>query len=190
MGGDKIQSIAKMLLPTKEIGIFELTQSQFSDAIARAQRQMEAWHFSGRKHLFEYDSVVDIQRKAIYKKRDSLIYALENIDPDKIDGFFIEHIESHIDPLVDHLIALSYAQNQNLDNLPAIVLSQIGIELPVTATWNRDSLFLWIQKHVVSISLQLDIHHKLDFLRHVSIRAIDRLWIDHIDQMQQLREKV
>ena len=51
----------------------ELSQKQFTNAIVRSQKQMEGWHFGIRKHLFDYDSVINKQRQAIYKKRDDIL---------------------------------------------------------------------------------------------------------------------
>lgn len=51
----------------------ELTQKQFSSSIIRAQKQMEGWNFSIRKHLFDYDSVINKQRQRIYTKRDEML---------------------------------------------------------------------------------------------------------------------
>ncbi|MEI7477412.1 MAG: hypothetical protein WCJ81_02570 [bacterium] len=41
MGGEKIQAVAKMLLPKDQLEQLELTQSQFTNSIERAQKQME-----------------------------------------------------------------------------------------------------------------------------------------------------
>jgi preprotein translocase subunit SecA len=64
-----------MLLPKDELDKFELTQSQFTSSIERAQKQMEAWHFGTRKHLFDYDSVINKQRVRIYQKRDEILFS-------------------------------------------------------------------------------------------------------------------
>jgi preprotein translocase subunit SecA len=73
MGGDKIQTIARMMMKQEELEQTVFTQSQFTNSIARAQKQMEARHFSTRKHLFEYDSVLNAQRQKIYRKRDEIL---------------------------------------------------------------------------------------------------------------------
>ena len=73
MGGDTIKSLAKRLLPAEELANLELTQSQFTKAITRAQTQMEGHNFSIRKHLFDYDNVVNKQRMKIYWKRDEIL---------------------------------------------------------------------------------------------------------------------
>jgi len=65
--------MAAMLLGKKDLEELELTQSQFSSAIVRAQKQMEARHFGTRKHLFDYDSVINKQRQTVYRKRDEIL---------------------------------------------------------------------------------------------------------------------
>ena len=70
--------MAGMLLSKEDLAGLELTQRQFTSAITRSQKEIEAWHFSTRKHLFDYDSVIDKQRKRIYFIRDSIIEANED----------------------------------------------------------------------------------------------------------------
>ena len=62
----------------EDLAGLELTQKQFTSAITRSQKEIEAWHFSTRKHLFDYDSVIDKQRKRIYFMRDSIIEASDD----------------------------------------------------------------------------------------------------------------
>lgn len=73
MGGEKIQSVAGFLMKKEDLESLELTQKQFSSSIIRAQKQMEGWNFSIRKHLFDYDSVINRQRQRIYAKRDEML---------------------------------------------------------------------------------------------------------------------
>ena len=70
--------MAGMLLSKEDLAELELTQKQFTSAITRSQKEIEARHFSTRKHLFDYDSVIDKQRKRIYFTRDSIIEANED----------------------------------------------------------------------------------------------------------------
>jgi preprotein translocase subunit SecA len=75
--------MAAMLLSKEDLAELELTQKQFTSAITRSQKEIEAWHFSTRKQLFDYDSVIDKQRKRIYFMRDSIIEANEDEDKKK-----------------------------------------------------------------------------------------------------------
>ena len=81
MGGERIKALAGMLLSKEELENLELTQKQFTKTITRAQKEIEAYNFSIRKHLFDYDSVINKQRLNIYHTRDSLIEA--DLDEEK-----------------------------------------------------------------------------------------------------------
>jgi preprotein translocase subunit SecA len=69
-----------MLMSADDLNKMELTQKQFNTSIERAQKQMEGWHFSTRKHLFDYDSVVDKQRQQVYGKRELMLQALDAVE--------------------------------------------------------------------------------------------------------------
>ena len=63
-----------------------LESRMFSAVITNAQKQIEGQNFDVRKNLLDYDDVISRQRKAIYEKRDAIIYA-EDIT-DMIEEFF------------------------------------------------------------------------------------------------------
>ncbi|MCQ3035587.1 MAG: preprotein translocase subunit SecA [Bacilli bacterium] len=63
-----------------------LESKMFSNVISNAQKQIEGQNYDIRKNLLDYDDVISRQRKAIYEKRDAIMYA-ENID-DMIQEFF------------------------------------------------------------------------------------------------------
>jgi preprotein translocase subunit SecA len=87
--------MAKMILPDNELESLELTQKQFTSSIVRSQKQMEGWHFGTRKHLFDYDSVLNKQRTRIYTKRDDILFSLKEEDENKqID--LIDEIENSV----------------------------------------------------------------------------------------------
>jgi len=73
MGGDKIQAVARLMLSKEDLEQMAFTQKQFTNSIVKAQKQMEGWHFGIRKHLFDYDSVINKQRTSIYGKRDEIL---------------------------------------------------------------------------------------------------------------------
>gem|GEM_PF-2866150 len=77
MGGSRMQSIlamaGKFAGNQAELEQQLSSQSMFTDSIVRAQTQMEAHNYSIRKHLYDYDSVVNKQRLRIYGKRDEIL---------------------------------------------------------------------------------------------------------------------
>jgi preprotein translocase subunit SecA len=78
-----------MLLSKNDLENLELTQKQFSKNITRAQKEIEGWYFGIRKHLFDYDSVVDKQRRRVYKIRDEILLSEDNEELQKkyVDNF-------------------------------------------------------------------------------------------------------
>lgn len=85
--------MAAMLLGKKDLEDLELTQTQFSNAIIRAQKQMEGRHFGTRKHLFDYDSVINKQRQTVYRKRDEI---LESEHDQILRQTFVERLRGDI----------------------------------------------------------------------------------------------
>ena len=77
------ESIQKRI---ESFGEGPLESKMFSAVITNAQKQIEGQNFDIRKNLLDYDDVISRQRKAIYEKRDAIIYA-EDIT-DMIEEFF------------------------------------------------------------------------------------------------------
>lgn len=84
MGGERFQATAGLLYKKEELERYELGQKQFTSLITRFQKEMEGWNFSIRKHLFDYDSVIDKQRQNIYRRRDALLEADQNEEKRRI----------------------------------------------------------------------------------------------------------
>ena len=75
------ESIQKRI---ESFGPGPLESKMFSSVITNAQKQIEGQNFDIRKNLLDYDDVISRQRKAIYEKRDAIMYA------DSIDDLIIE----------------------------------------------------------------------------------------------------
>lgn len=77
MGGSRMQSIlsmaGNMIGDQGEMEAELSNRTMFTDSIVRAQTQMEAHNYSIRKHLYDYDSVVNKQRLKVYSKRDQIL---------------------------------------------------------------------------------------------------------------------
>ncbi len=185
MWGDKIQSAARMILPEAELADLELTQSQFTDSIIWSQKQMEAYHFGVRKHLFDYDSVINKQRIKIYKLRDQIL-------EDKID------IQNHIKWLIAELVAYhidKYTKTQEssesfFDSINQIFATNIPNIQSKDTSSIQDHILSYLIERFDHITGQLD-QEKRDFIcKYIYLDNIDKYWINHIDDMQHLREKV
>ena len=73
---------------------------------------MEGRHFSTRKHLFDYDSVIDKQRQSIYGRRDNILQTLHDIyhpNDNKLD-----HKTQQVDTLITHITDLVQGSVESL----------------------------------------------------------------------------
>ncbi len=96
-----------------------IQHSMITKQIEKAQKKVEENHFGVRKHLLEYDDVMNSQREAIYEKRRHALFG-ERLQID---------INNMMYDLGESLIEQNKA-NDDYENLKFDVLSNMGIELP------------------------------------------------------------
>jgi preprotein translocase subunit SecA len=212
MWWDKIQSVARLLLSQEQLETMAFTQSQFTNSIKKAQTQMEWWHFGIRKHLFDYDSVINKQRERIYAKRDQILEIAaatpSTTDETVIELDVLDEVKYFIDEVVDDLLQ-GYASSHQW-NIPELLETLQSITwatfLEEEFTWYTTTASLWA-------SLKEKLHDLFDahiawdrvegsepdpkrldalkeYCKRVYLFSIDKNWMQHITDMQYLREKV
>ena len=72
-GGNRMDSIARMMEKTDMPEDMPIQAGMVSKAIEGAQRQVESMHFAARKNVLEYDDVMNLQRVAIYGERNAIL---------------------------------------------------------------------------------------------------------------------
>lgn len=198
MWWERIQSMAAMLLPKGELENLELTQKQFNSSIVRAQKQMEAWHFSSRKHVFEYDSVINKQRQAIYKKRDDILFAEQDEARRKtlVESMLAE-IPQNIRDVVGYQITTAQTMGQSESSFLETASKEFGLEKEIISQFAGQDfaqLMSSITEHLVNkITTALSSADEMMsymLLRDVYLYHLDNLWVKHIDEMEYLRDKV
>lgn len=198
MGWERIQSMAAMLLPKSELENLELTQKQFNSSIVRAQKQMEAWHFGSRKHVFEYDSVINKQRQAIYKKRDDILFSEKDETRRKalVDSMLLE-IPQNIREVVSYQIATAQTMWQKESSFLEAATKEFCVEKTAldqftgfSYTQLQDALSEHLIKKVVTPLSLADQMMSYMLLKDVYLYHLDTLWVKHIDEMEYLRDKV
>jgi len=200
MWWEKIMGIASMLMSKEDLENLELTQKQFTNSIETAQKQIEAWNFSIRKHLFDYDSVIDKQRHQIYTKRDEIIEA--ELDEEKKLNF-VEQTKHDLKNIVQMLVSIKIEDARNLKQTPVEFLETFVKEFNITLDKNtanaRENLWLNDLEEELTKTLveRLDLWFSTlendrlyDVFRDIFLFHLDKLWISHIDEMQYLRDKV
>lgn len=206
MGWSKIQAAARMLLSKEDLEKMAFTQKQFTSSIARSQKQMEGYHFSIRKHLFDYDSVINKQRTRIYAKRDEIL-DLTDVTPEEgkiekeawvITLQVFEEVRYFIDEVVESLVKTYTAMSPwNLQELLETLQEITGVSLleeEVSSIRSASKLeeVLTQQLHDSFESLVQDVDEERlnEYCKRVYLYVIDKNWMQHITDMQYLREKV
>ncbi len=92
------------MLSKDELEATAFTQKQFTNSIIRAQKQMEGWHFGTRKHLFDYDYVINKQRTRIYDNRDEILQ--KDAGSEVVTLSMRDEIVSFIPELVSGIVAM------------------------------------------------------------------------------------
>lgn len=174
-----------------------LTQSgMLTRKVTWVQKQVEWHHFDSRKHILEYDDVINKHRWVIYSKRNKILDA-ENVDED-----IKEMISSQLNKVVLAEFAKAW-EDVDKQKIIKLVNDFLGIELiddkieNDDVAWINDWISLW--KYIWDIAKQeLDkIREKAnddeafyDIERKIVLQSIDELWMRHIDAMSRLREEV
>lgn len=210
MWWDKIKTIAWLMMNKDQLGTMEFTQSRFTDAIIRAQKQMEGYLFGIRKHLFEYDSVIDKQRKNIYETRDIMLFALQKSQQEKREkeetdqDLVVTHLQWFVPSVVDQFQQTHTVLKTPKDDMVEILDKEFSLTLDTNHFKETDKKTLGkhIEQHILT-QIEKTVEHFTEvknenpsapdsqmLLTQLYIKTLDRQWIEHIDTMQHTRDKV
>ncbi|HEY1291857.1 MAG TPA: preprotein translocase subunit SecA [Chloroflexota bacterium] len=163
-----------------------------SRAIENAQQKVEAYNFDIRKHVVEYDDVLNRQRDVIYGDRDRVLFE-ENLKP-----LIMEWVEETLVQLTDEALA-GDRRDWDTDTLRQQV--ERIFPMPENFTWT-DIEQLTDREEVVDHLMELAeaaYDHKEQELGHEQMRLLeriwmlnvmDRLWIQHLTAIDDLREGI
>ena len=160
-----------------------------SKSIETAQRRVEGENFEARKHLLEYDNVMNRQREVIYEQRRRI---LEGVD-------LVTFIEQIIDEVADELVsayapAQARAEAWDVDGLRAALARQFGVEAAVEHATDRETLARQVSAllqqayQAKAQALGPDLMRQLE--RNVLLAVVDAKWKDHLYMMDALREGI
>ena len=190
-GSERLMSVFNALgVPEGE----QIQHKMLTSAIEKAQEKIEYNNYGIRKNLLEYDQVNNDQREIIYKERMSVL----NGDSmrDAIFKMIQEQVEKSVDTCISNEIPL---EEWNLNELNEILLPVIPLE-PVTEKNIEDIKDVKeLKQHLKEQAVLLyeaketefpEIEQFRELERVVLLKVIDRKWMDHIDDMDQLRQGI
>ncbi len=199
----------------EEMDATPLNMRMLSRSIERAQRQVEEHNFDIRKHLLDYDQVMDKQRKYIYALRrevledrdvtDHLRRMFENIIADIVDEYApqeklpeewdMEGLEAALHTMFSCEFDLEGGEDDAATPLPEMIMQQALEEYARRETMLAEDLKQQMEERgdelAVAISpekLARKRFHDLELSE--LLRTIDEKWINHLYEMDYLRDSV
>jgi len=172
----------------------EIEHSMVTNAIARSQKRVEARNFDIRKHLLEYDDVMNKQRQFIYKLRDVILD--ENSDLEKILYQWMEEILEaqillycdsnnplawNVEPFNEWLATLD--KNLSINPQEFKKSSQVQHEL-------LDYLFEKVKSIYEIKKAHIPSHIWTQLERNIVLDILDHRWKEHLYAMDHLREGI
>ena len=168
-----------------------LESGMVGKALEQAQLKVEAYHFDIRKHLVDYDDVINRQRDVIYRERDKVLNAREDlreIVADMLERTLEDLSGSFADVLWDRSVADEFWQEAaQLMPLEGLDLDELdGAELDECV----DALAELGEERLDQLSERLQSESWRLNLRSLVLTAMDRLWIRHLTEIDSLRQGV
>ena len=171
----------------------QIEHKMLSSAIEKAQEKIENNNFGIRKNLLEYDQVMNEQREIIYSERKKVL------DGESMRDSIIHMITEYVENLVDSDIpADADPEDWDLVNFNVSLCNVIPMK-PVAPEevkdMNAKKLKHMLKERAVKLYEQKEAEfpepeHIRELERVVLLKVIDNKWMDHIDDMDQLRQGI
>ena len=169
----------------------EIEHKALTNAIESAQKKIESNNYGIRKNLLEYDQVNNEQREIIYKERRRVL------DGENMRDSVYKMIADFVDNTVDMCISDEQdREDWNLTELDTLLLPVIPlpkVELPDHLKKNQLKQLLKEQATKLYESKEAEFpepEQLRELERVIMLKVVDRKWMDHIDDMEQLRQGI
>ena len=172
-----------------------ITAKMVTRAIENAQKKVEQRNFGIRKHLLEYDDVMNQQRQVVYDIRKQ---ALNDEDiSDSIEDMLDDYIDDELSRM-EEIDPQHWDWDNIKQNFSSHLLVDIGLKAVQDVNENKDVNIEDIRNFALKQAKEIYNARKallpddvmLGFEKFVSLRTIDEKWKDHLYAMDQLREGI
>ncbi len=191
-GGSRMDSIANMMEKTDMPEDMPIKANMVSKAIETAQRQVEASNFAARKHVLEYDDVMNLQRKAIYAERNAILDGKDLTE--RMPEIIEDIVEQHV---IECCPAKSASDDWDTESLDKWLAQLTGTEtLTVESVDCDDDVNALIDGIIERIQAQFDEKAAQvgepfsDIEGQVMLRFIDTRWMSHLQEMDYLKASI
>jgi len=192
-GGDRVKGLMQWA------GMDENTPIEHSianKAMTNSQVQTEGYHFNIRKHLVEYDDVVNKHREVIYAERKKILSGAD------LKANIISMVQDEIQSLVARRLSnVSNELEEKRSNLSGL-LEDVSTIFPLPPQFRSDGLSelsaQQITEKLTDYAIELYNQREQELgpanmriaERLVMLRVIDRLWMEHLTEMEHLRQGI
>jgi preprotein translocase subunit SecA len=198
-GGDRVKGLMQWA------GMDENTPIEHSfatKAMTNSQVKTEGYHFDIRKHLVEYDDVVNTHREVIYAEREKILSGADlkaNITSmvrDEIQRLVNKHLNS------PHLTSPLMGEGEEKRSNLASLLEDVSTIFPLPPQFRSDGLSELSEKQITEklTDYATELYNQREqelgpenmriAERLVMLRVIDRLWMEHLTAMEHLRQGI
>ncbi|MBP3924472.1 preprotein translocase subunit SecA [bacterium] len=215
-GGDKITSLMEMLNVDETMAI---ESPLITRQIQSAQKKVETYHFDIRKSVLEYDDVMNIQREKFYTQRrkvlsgkslyDDILYMIEReldrlmssyiSEAQQPEEYIYEDLQAMIREIHSQIPQLSFLQVSDIQSLKYDAIHTKLTDLAKHAYYEHEEEIINFYNDVISkysgedfvpqvIGGEDNVVRSLE--RDVLLRVVDNKWIDHLHNIDMLREGI
>ena len=190
-GSDKVKAMVNSL------GLEEdqpIEAKMLTNAIQNAQKSLESRNFDSRKHVLQYDEVMNEQRKIIYKQRQMVL------DGEDISSVIKTMIEAIIDRAIDEYVGTSeIPEDWNIRALTEFANVYLRAENKFEIA--EDEMDLITRNDIKDrlMTIAMDNYAKQEEVfgdnmreleRVLMLRVVDTLWMDHLDEMEHVKREI
>ena len=206
-GGERISNLMDKLNIEEDEPIEHVF---ITKAIGNAQKKVEGYHFEIRKHVLEYDDVMEKQRSIIYSRRRDIL-------GDEVHDLILEMCDGVIDQMMAQHCQDKYADqwdvqgfNRAFEGVFAKIPDEKWYEDELKPDEHTEKFYGWIEdlykekieffRKVAELNFETDVSDEdrkevfgqmiLDLERQVLLKVNDNLWKDHLLSMDHLREGI
>ncbi len=189
-GGDRIRSVMDWAGLEDDVPI---DNGMINKSIENAQVKVEAYHFDMRKHLVEYDDVVNTHREVIYGERDKILSGAD----------LKANIQDMLADQISEIVAATLGDSRPADWDIDLFIAEVGTVLPPPDEFFIDDYFEKNDVNAVESKLlehaektYEDMEEGLtpeimrDLERYLLLRSIDTNWVQHLTTMENLRQGI
>ena len=189
-GSDRLKSLAQLFKLDEDASI---GWKFFSRGVENAQKKVESYNFTTRRNVVEFDNVLNKQREEVYSLRNRIL------EGENMHERILEMIDECVENIVNQFSNYRQVEEADIEGFNAELEKRLL--LPGTNLINEELLNKYSKKeleNIISDKIKERYEEKItedeklgvkfdEVERTIMLRIIDKKWIDHIDDMDNLR---